>query len=64
MGDAPGHVIWHFDGVKLQNVEQHDADYLQRARAYTPLFDQSPKVDEGPSFFERILTRQPNRAAT
>ena len=64
MGDAPGHVIWHFDGVKLQNVEQHDADYLQRARAYTPLFDRSPKLDEGPSFFERILTRQPNRAAT
>lgn len=64
MGDAPGHVIWHFDGVKLQHVEQLDADYLKRARAFTPLFDQSPQLDEGPSFFERILTRQPNRAAT
>jgi hypothetical protein len=64
MGDAPGHVIWHFDGVKLADVSQLDADYLQRARAFTPLFDRSPQFDEGPSFFERILTRQPNRAAT
>jgi hypothetical protein len=55
MGDAPGHVIWHFDGVKLTDVEQLDADYLARARAHTPLFDRSPQFDEGPSFFERVI---------
>ena len=55
MGDAPGHCIWHFDGVKLTDVELLDPDYLARARAYTPLFDKSPQFDEGPSFFERAL---------
>ena len=56
MGDTPGHVIWHFDGVKLTDVEKLDADYLSRARAHTPLFDKSPEFDEGPSFFERVLS--------
>ena len=56
MGDMPGHVIWHFDGVKLTDVEKLDADYLARARAHTPLFDKSPEFDEGPSFFERVLS--------
>lgn len=55
MGDRPGHVIWHFDGVKLDNAELHDRDYLERARAHTPLFDKSPEFDEGPSFFERVI---------
>jgi Protein of unknown function (DUF1838) len=55
MGDAPGHVIWQYDGVKLADPELLDADYLARARAYTPLFDKSPEFDEGPSFFERVI---------
>lgn len=55
MGDAPGHVIWHFDGVKLMDAELLDQDYLERARAHTPLFDKSPQFDEGPSFFERVI---------
>jgi hypothetical protein len=55
MGDAPGHVIWQYDGVKLADVELLDADYLARARAHTPLFDKSPEFDEGPSFFERVI---------
>jgi hypothetical protein len=55
MGDAPGHVIWHFDGVKLTDAELLDKDYLERARAHTPLFDKSPQFDEGPSFFERVI---------
>jgi hypothetical protein len=55
MGDAPGHVIWHYDGVKLTDVEKLDPDYLARARAHTPLFDRSPEFDEGPSFFERVI---------
>ena len=60
LGVWPGHAIWHFDAVKLDDVEACDADYLERARAYTPLFDQSPELDEGPSFFERLMAkRQP-----
>jgi len=55
MGDAPGHDIWHFDAVKLSGFEGLDADYLERARAHSPLFEKSPEFDEGPSFFERIL---------
>ena len=62
MGDAPGHVIWHFDAVKLTNVEQLDRDYLQRARALTPLFDKSPQFDDGHSFFERILSARVPKA--
>jgi len=55
MGDAPGHVIWHFDGIKLTDAELLDRDYLERARAHSPLFDRSPEFDEGPSFFERVI---------
>jgi hypothetical protein len=58
MGDAPGHIIWHFDAVKIRGVEDLDPGYLARARAYTPLFDSSPEKDEGPTFFERILQRR------
>jgi hypothetical protein len=54
LGILPGHAIWHYDAVKLDRVEDCDADYLERARAYTPLFDQSPELDEGPTFFERF----------
>ncbi|NKB43063.1 MAG: DUF1838 domain-containing protein [Alphaproteobacteria bacterium] len=60
LGVLPGHAIWHFDAVKLDDVDECDADYLKRARAYTPLYDQSPELDEGPSFFERLMSnRQP-----
>ncbi len=60
LGVLPGHAIWHYDAVKLDSVEDCDADYLERARAYTPLFDQSPELDDGPSFFERLMAnRQP-----
>lgn len=60
LGILPGHAIWHYDAVKLDDVEDCDADYLERARACTPLFDQSPELDEGPSFFERLMAnRQP-----
>lgn len=58
MGVLPGHVIWHFDAVKLHSVDEHDADYLERARAFSDIFDQSPELDDGPSFFERILQRR------
>lgn len=64
MGDSPGHVIWHFDGVKLTDADDLDADYLERARAHTPLFDQSPEFDEGPSFFERVLQNRGMRPAS
>lgn len=60
LGILPGHAIWHYDAVKLDDPEECDADYLERARAYTPFFDQSPELDDGPSFFERLMAgRQP-----
>ena len=55
MGILPGHVIWHFDAVKVPTFEHLSAGYLERARALTPVFEQSPEYDEGPSFFERII---------
>ncbi len=55
LGIPPGNVNWHFDAVKLDDVEQLDDDYLARARAHSDRFDVSPELDEGPSFFERIL---------
>ena len=55
LGVLPGHVIWHFDAVKTDDVEQLDDDYLALARAHSDRFDVSPELDEGPSFFERIL---------
>ena len=54
LGVLPGHVNWHFDAVKLNDVEELDADYLALARAHSDRFDISPELDEGPSFFERI----------
>ncbi len=62
MGDAPGHIIWHFDAVKVRSVADLAPEYVARARAHTPLFDRSPQTDEGPTFFERILQRR--RAAS
>ena len=54
LGVLPGHVNWHYDAVKLDDVEQLDADYLARARDHSERFDISPALDEGPSFFERM----------
>jgi Protein of unknown function (DUF1838) len=36
MGDAPGHVVWHADGLKLQNVAALPTDYLERMRQLYP----------------------------
>jgi hypothetical protein len=58
MAGAPGHILWHFDAIKVAAVDDLDPGYLERARRFTPLFDQSPELDEGPSFFERILQRR------
>jgi len=55
MGIGEGCVNWHFDAVKIDNVDQLDDDYLDKARAFSDRFDVSPELDEGPSFFERIL---------
>ena len=55
LGVPPGNVNWHFDAVKLDDTQQLDDDYLKRARAHSDRFDISPELDEGPSFFERIL---------
>ena len=58
MGDIEGHLIWHFDAVKVASVDELDDDYLSRARALTDRFDESPETDEGPTFFQRILSAQ------
>ncbi len=58
LGILPGHAIWHYDAVKLDSVDDCDAYYLERARALTPLFDQSPELDEGPSFFEHLMANR------
>lgn len=55
MGVLPGHVIWHFDAVKVNGQSDLDDAYLARARELAPNFDRSPELDEGPSFFERIV---------
>lgn len=55
MGILPGHVIWHFDAVKVPSFEHLSAGYLERARARSPDFDQSPEFDEGPTFFQRVM---------
>lgn len=36
MGDTPGHVVWHADGLKLPNIEALPRAYLQRVRAEMP----------------------------
>ncbi len=63
MGATPGHILWHFDAVKVASAAALDPDYLHRARQFTPLFDQSPELDEGPTFFERILQRRRGSAS-
>ncbi len=55
MNILPGHVIWHFDAVKVGSFDDLDPEYRKRARALTDRFEESPQFDEGPSFFERIL---------
>ncbi len=64
LGILPGHVNWHYDAVKLDDVEQLDDDYLERARAFSDRFDISPELDEGPSFFERIADNIKKRGDT
>lgn len=36
MGSAPGHVIWHADGVKLPDVSAFPKDYLERVQRLYP----------------------------
>lgn len=36
MGDRPGHVIWHADGVKLESVEALPASFMERMRREHP----------------------------
>ncbi len=36
MGDLPGHVIWHADGIKLPTVDALPSQYLRRLRSEFP----------------------------
>jgi hypothetical protein len=62
MDILPGHVIWHFDAVKVASFDDLDPEYRNKANALTERFEESPQFDEGPSFFERILAARGNRA--
>lgn len=54
MADVDGYMIWHFEGTKLNTVEDLGSDYIERARAKTEYFDISPEFDDGPSYIEAI----------
>jgi hypothetical protein len=64
MDILPGHVIWHFDAVKVSSFDDLDPEYRKKARALTDRFEETPQFDEGPSFFERILAARAQRAAS
>jgi len=36
MGELPGHVVWHADGVKVSSLDSLPQDYLQRVRNQFP----------------------------
>lgn len=54
MADVDGYMIWHFEGTKLNSVDDLGQDYVQRARAMTENFDISPEFDSGPSYIDSI----------
>lgn len=54
MADVDGHMIWHFEGTKLNTVDDLDPAYVARARAKADNFDVSPEFDEGPSYIDTV----------
>ncbi len=54
MADVEGYMIWHFEGTKLNTLDDLDPVYLAHARANTDNFDVSPEFDEGPSYIDRV----------
>lgn len=58
MGDVDGFMIWHFEGTKLNSVDDLSNDYVARARLVTENFDVSPEFDSGPSYIEAVEKKQ------
>lgn len=54
MADAPGHMLWHFESVKVRGLDDFGSDFLKWARAVEPRFDESPETDEGPSYIDQV----------
>lgn len=54
MADVDGYMIWHFEGTKLNTVDDLDPKYVQRARAKADNFDTSPEFDSGLSYIEKV----------
>lgn len=54
MADVEGYMIWHFEGTKLNSIDDLDPAYVAHARANTEYFDLSPEFDEGPSYIEAV----------
>jgi hypothetical protein len=58
MADVDGFMLWHFEGTKLNSIDDLDEDYLSRARARTDNFDVSPEFDSGPSYIEEVQKKR------
>ena len=54
MADAPGHMLWHFESVKVRELDDFGSEFIKWARAVEPRFDQSPERDEGPSYIDQV----------
>lgn len=54
MADAPGHMLWHFESVKVGALDDFGDEFLKWAREVEPRFDLSPELDEGPSYIDQV----------
>ena len=57
MADVEGTMIWHFEGTKVDRLEDLGEDYLTHARARADDFDRSPEFDQGPSYIDQVPSR-------
>lgn len=58
MADAPGHMLWHFESLKVRTLGDFGKDFLTWARTVEPRFDRSPELDEGPSYIDQVADPQ------
>ncbi|MEQ8510419.1 MAG: DUF1838 family protein [Rhodospirillaceae bacterium] len=54
MADVDGYLIWHFEGTKLNSIDDLDDAYIERARTLSDVFDVSPEFDQGPSYIDSV----------
>jgi hypothetical protein len=58
MAEVPGHMIWHFESVKVPSLDDFGDEFLSWARAKEPRFDQSPEHDKGPGYIDKVSADQ------